>query len=85
MEERTELAEYLKLVADLERNHDFRDYAKEEKLCKGCLQTMNFLVFSRQSECVKQKPVVKSNRKRFKKRNPLVMASPEDFSLQPPA
>ena len=80
MEEKTELSEYFKLVADLERNHDFRNYGKEERLCKGCLQNMNFLIYSRQAECVKQKRV-----KKRRKIKPLIMASPDDFSLQPPA
>ena len=83
MEEETVLAGYIKLVSDLEKNHDFRDYGKEERMCRGCLQALNFLIYSRQIDCI-SKVQKKKRPKMIRGRKPVV-ASADDFSLQPPA
>lgn len=80
--EENHLEEFIKLVSELEKNHDFRDYGREERLCKHCFQSMNYLIYLRQSECIKKNPPKK-------KRTPLVktdkkrVAIEDDFSLQP--
>ena len=85
MEEETELAGYIRLVADLEKNHDFRDYGKEERLCRGCLQPMNFLIYSRQLDCISKVKVKKKRSQKMVRGRKPVVASADDFSLQPPA
>ncbi len=78
-----ELEGFHRLVAQLEKNHDFRDFGKDERLCKGCLQSLNFLIYSRQTDCISKQPKPRK-RSPINKRGRRIVASADDFKLQSP-
>lgn len=72
---------FVRLVGLLEKNHDFRNYSGEERVCKGCLQSLNFLIYSRQESCIKKNRIKK---KHNSMRSTKTIRAREDFKLEPP-